>query len=318
MPRLKTQHISLIATALLLAVLYAGASLRYEGFFSWYQFSSLLNDNATLGLAAIGMTFVILAGGIDLSVGAVVALSSILLAKMLDTWHVPIALAIPSVLLLGLLLGGTMGWLVHAFRLPSFLVTLAGMFLARGVALALTADKRIDLGENLQIRSLSDVVVADLNWPALIFLAMMAAAIAISSFTRFGRAVYAVGGSESSAMLMGLPVGRTRVGVFAFSSLCASLGGVVYVMGSQAGDASIGLMMELDAIAAVVIGGTLLSGGVGHPAGTFLGLMILGIITVIPNYQNLNSWWIKIAIGGLMLAFIVLQRLLQRSQAKEE
>jgi simple sugar transport system permease protein len=198
-------------------------------------------------------------------------------------------------------------------------VTLAGMFLARGVALALTADKRIDLSGNVPIKKLTDFAVAGFTMPALMFLSMMLAAMVIASYTRFGRSVYAVGGSESSAKLMGLRVGLARVSVFAYSGLCAALGGVAHAIGAQAGDASVGVLMELDAIAAVVIGGTLLSGGVGHPAGTLLGVLILGIITIIPSYQgNLNSWWTKIAIGGLLLAFIVLQRLLQRSQAKEE
>lgn len=310
--RLKTQHIPLLATAALLVILYTAASLRYDGFFSWYQFKSLFNDNASLGLAAIGMTFVIISGGIDLSVGAVVALASMLLAKMLETWHLQIWVAIPLVLILGTAFGGSMGALIHRFRLPSFLVTLAGMFLARGAALALTADKRLDLSGDAHLKALGNLSLAGMKLPAIMFLAMVAAAVVIASFTRFGRAVYALGGSESSATLMGLPVGRTRISIYAFSGLCAALGGVVHVVGSQAGDAAVGTLMELDAIAAVVIGGTLLTGGVGHPAGTLLGVLILGVITTIPNYQgNLNSWWTKIAIGGLLLAFIVLQRLLQ-------
>ena len=310
--RLKSQHVPLLATAALLLALYAAAALRYDGFFSWYQFKSLLNDNASLGLASIGMTFVILSGGIDLSVGAVVALASMLLAKMLETWNLQIWVAIPLVLFLGTAFGGSMGLLIQRFRLPSFLVTLAGMFLARGVALALTADKRINLSGNAQVKTLVDLSLAGLKLPTLVLLLAIVAAMIIASYSRFGRAVYAMGGSESSAMLMGLPVGRTRIRIYALSGLCAALGGIVHAIGFQSGDASVGTLMELDAIAAVVIGGTLLTGGVGHPAGTLLGVLILGIITTIPSYQeNLNSWWTKIAIGGLLLAFIVLERLLQ-------
>lgn len=140
-------------------------------------------------------------------------------------------------------------------------------------------------------------------------------AIGIARYSRFGRNVYAIGGSAQSALLMGLPVGRTTVMVYALSGLCAAGGGILHALGSQSGDALSAQLLELDAIAAVVIGGTLLSGGVGSVAGTFLGVLILSVITVVPAYEgNLNSWWTKIAIGGLLLAFIVLQRLLQRNR----
>lgn len=318
MYRPRPQHIPLLATAAVFVSLYTVASLRYPGFFSWFQFTSLFGENASLGVAAIGMTFVILSGGIDLSVGAVLALASIFLAKLLVTWHVPVWVAIPMVLAMGAAFGGSLGAVIHFFRLPSFLVTLAGMFLARGAALALTDEKRLEIAGVAKFDFLVNLGLRGFNLPAIVFLVAMAAAIFIANFTRFGRAVYALGGSESSAMLMGLPVGRTRIKIYALSGLCAALGGVVHAIGAQAGDATAASLMELDAIAAVVIGGTLLTGGVGHPLGTLLGVLILGVITTIPNYQgNLNSWWTKIAIGGLLLAFIVLQRLLQVSRAKD-
>jgi len=318
MYRLKPQHIPLLATAGVFVVLFAGTSIAYPAFFSWFQFQSLLGENATLGLAAIGMTFVILSGGIDLSVGAMLALASMLLAKLLVTGNMSIWLAVPLVLAMGTAFGGSMGAIIHFFRLPSFLVTLAGMFLARGVALAMTEEKRLVISGIAEVDRLASWTLSGLNLPAVVFLATMALAVLVANYSRFGRAVYALGGSESSAMLMGLPVARTRIGIFALSGFCAALGGVMHAIGTQAGDAAVATLMELDAIAAVVIGGTLLTGGVGHPAGTLLGVLILGVITTIPNYQgNLNSWWTKIAIGGLLLAFIVLQRLLQLSRRRD-
>jgi ribose/xylose/arabinose/galactoside ABC-type transport system permease subunit len=157
----------------------------------------------------------------------------------------------------------------------------------------------------------------DFNLPAIVFIVAIGVAVVIAQWTRFGRNVYAIGGNTQSAVLMGLPVGRTTIKVYALSGLCAALGGVMHAIGTGAGEAvEAGKLLELDAIAAVVIGGTLLTGGVGYVAGTLLGVMILGVITVIPIYEDgLNTWWTKIAIGGLLLVFIVLQRLLQRQKS---
>lgn len=314
-PRIKPQHMSLVATTVVFLLLYGIATLRYPGFASWFQTTELIATNAPLGLAAIGMTFVILSGGIDLSVGAVIALSSILLAKCLTSWNLPVVLAIPAVLSGGALFGTASGLVIRWFRLPPFLVTLAAMFLARGVALVLTEEKRLSIAGHATFDPLVDFLFFGFNLPALFFLAAILLAIGIARYSRFGRNVYAIGGSAPSALLMGLPVGRTTVMVYALSGLCAAGGGILYAISSQSGDASSAQLLELDAIAAVVIGGTLLSGGVGSVAGTFLGVLILGVITVVPVYEgNLNSWWTKIAIGGLLLAFIVLQQLLQRSR----
>lgn len=309
---LRPQHLSLAATVGVFCLLFITVSFAYSGFFSWFQFSALLADNASLGLAAIGMTFVILSGGIDLSVGAVIALSSILFAKCVVVWALPWPVAMIVVLCVSCLLGGGMGTIIHQFRLPPFLVTLAGMFLARGCALALTQEKRLSITDESVYSSFSNVSVFGLTLSAVTLLVIWLVALWISNQSRFGRAVYAIGGCEQSAELMGLPVARTKISVYAISGLCAGIAGVIHALGTGAGDASIAFMLELDAIAAVVIGGTLLSGGVGNISGTLIGVLILGIITTVPSYQgNLNSWWTRIFIGGLLLCFIVLQRGLQ-------
>ncbi|HUS40277.1 MAG TPA: galactofuranose ABC transporter, permease protein YjfF [Pirellulales bacterium] len=322
MPKLRPQYVPILATMAVFLLLFSAVSVRYGGFFSWFQFSSLLADNASLGLAATGMTFVILSGGIDLSVGAVIALASMLMAMCLTQWELSPQVAIPVVMAAGTGFGAGMGALIRWFRLPPFLVTLAGMFLARGIALVLTNDKRISITDHPIYDWFFDTEIGwsdyQLPLPAIVFLCAISLAIVVARSTRFGRTVYAVGGNERSALLMGLPVGRTKVKVYALSGLCAATGGVVHALGTGAGDASIAYMLELDAIAAVVIGGTLLSGGVGYVLGTLFGVLILGVITVIPSYQgNLNSWWTKIAIGLLLLVFIVLQRFLQRHGSKQ-
>jgi simple sugar transport system permease protein len=221
---------------------------------------------------------------------------------------------VPVVLAVGGLGGALMGWIIHWFRLPPFLVTLGGMFLARGLALALTGEKRLGLSGVPLYEQLSSYALLGLPFPALVFLVALAAVALLAGWTRFGRTVYALGGNEQSALLMGLAVGRTKVLVYALSGLLAATAGVVHALANGAGDAAVGSMFELDAIAAVVIGGTLLSGGVGSVLGTFLGLLILAVIqTAIYFEGTLSSWWTKIVIGALLLGFILLQRLCARS-----
>jgi len=298
------------ATTLVFLLLYAAAALRYPGFFSLPVLLNLFCDNAFLGLAAIGMTFVILSGGIDLSVGAMIGLTSILLATLIGRAGVHPLAAIAVVLLAGAAFGATMGCLIHFFALPPFLITLAGMFLARGLAFVVSL-------ETITIRHDFYNAIGDFGYrvfpvTALLFLLALVGAIYLAHYTRFGRAVYAVGGSESSALLMGLPVARTKIAVYLLSSLCASAAGVVYTFYTSSGNAGAGTMLELDAIAAVVIGGTLLSGGVGYVFGTLIGVLIYGIIQTIIAFQGtLSTWWTRIAIGGLLLAFILLQKLVQ-------
>ncbi len=302
--------VPIVATTAVCVLLYVVAGLRFDGFFSYGVFENLLRDNAFLGLTALGMTFVILSGGIDLSVGALVGLSSITMAMMIEQHGVHPAWAIPAVLLIGTVFGAAQGGLIQYFRLPPFLVTLGGMFLARGLAFIVSLES-VTINHELYDR-IADWSYAVFPVPALIFLAALAVAIYVAHWTRFGRTVYAIGGSESSALLMGLPVARTKVLIYALSGFCSAAAGVVYTFYTASGNATAGTMLELDAIAAVVIGGTLLSGGVGYVAGTLIGVLIYGIIqTSIIFEGTLSSWWTRIAVGVLLLVFILLQRLVQ-------
>lgn len=311
------RNIPFAATTLVCVVLYlsAGIKFHHDGFFSLRVFVNFFSENAFLGIAAIGMTFVILSGGIDLSVGGMIGLTSILLALFIEKFHLHAAIAIPLVLVFGTLFGAIMGGLIHFFGLPSFLVTLAGMFFARGLGLVLHL-------ESIPINHFFSAIASRLEIPlvhglifpatAVLYFAAFIIAIWIAHFTRFGRNIYANGGNEASAILMGLPVGRTKIGVYALSGFCSALAGVVYTLYTFSGNPTAGAGLELDAIAAVVIGGTLLSGGVGYLAGTFVGVLIFGIIQTAITFQGtLSSWWTKIVIGGLLLAFILLQRLIQ-------
>lgn len=316
MPRIiNRKHVPLIATFSVCLLLYIAAGIKYPGILSAGVFVNLLGDNAFLGIAAIGATFVILSGGIDLSVGAVIGCSSILVAVFVSRWHMNPALAVVMVLCLGTLLGSGMGALIRYFGLPPFLVTLAGMFLARGIGFV-TSMESVALNHPLLVfASKMSIPLGDrvsLSISAIVLLAVLVIALYVSLFTRFGRRVYAIGGSETSSLLMGLPAGSTKVWVYALGGFCSALAGVVYTLYTLSGNASAGVGLEMDAIAAVVIGGTLLSGGVGHVAGTFLGLLILGLIQTMITFQGtLSSWWTRIAIGMLLLAFVLIQRFIQ-------
>ena len=312
--KIKKQHVPIIVTTALLTLMFAAGSLRYTGFFSWQVLLNLLIDNAFLLIVATGMTFVILSGGIDLSVGSMIALTTMLSAALVEQASWPPAVVIPLVLALGSLMGAGMGAIIHYFNIQPFIVTLAGMFLARGLCYVISID-------TITIKNPFYVTMAQtriylpggnfISISVIIALVVVAAAIFMAHFTRFGRCVYAIGGNEYSALLMGLPVGRTKVLIYAFSGFCSALAGVVFTFYMLSGYGLHALGLELDTIAAVVIGGTLLTGGVGYVIGTVLGVMLQGIIQTIISFQGtLSSWWTKIVIGILLLLFILLQRLL--------
>lgn len=304
-----------VATAAVCAALYAAGAALYPGFASLQVFSNFFADNASLGIVAVGMTLVIISGGIDLSVGAVMALCSIVIAVMIGSSGASPALAIGAALCLGALFGITTGCVVHYLRLAPFIVTLAGMFLARGMALIVNIESLPVEGRFYEQVTGFGVPFggALLTVPAFAFLAVTAVGVYLLAYTPFGRNVYALGGSEDASTLMGLPVGRTRIAVYGLSGFCSGLAGVVFTFYQSAGSPTAGSGMELDAIAVVVIGGTLLTGGAGSAIGTLIGVLIFGIIQTGITFQGtLSSWWTKVAIGVLLLLFVLLQRVLSR------
>ncbi len=305
------KFLPLLATAAVLIALFVTASILYPSFGSMRVVANLFSDNAVLGVVAVGMTFVILSGGIDLSVGSVVAFTTVLIGTLAGKGMHPL-LGILLALFLGTLFGRIQGALIQRYDLPAFLVTLGGMFFARGMAFVVNMQS-IGISHPFYSR-LQDLSIplggrAQLSAVAMIFLALFAVAFFVAHYTVFGRNVYAIGGSLDSARLMGLPVSRTRPSVYAVSGFCSALAGVVATLYTGSGNPAMSSGLELDAIASVVIGGTLLTGGVGYLAGTFLGVLIFGTIQSALVFDGrLNSWWLRIAVGTLLLAFILLQR----------
>jgi galactofuranose transport system permease protein len=314
MLRVDARRLPLLITICLFVALVAAGSILYPHFLAPQVFLNLLIDNAFLCIVAVGMTFVILTGGIDLSVGAVVALTTTVSASLVERHGVSPFVAIPLVLAAGALLGLLHGVLIQRFRLQPFIVTLAGMFLARGLAfLVSTESVSIDHPVYRELASLRiPLGFGSISLGAAVACAAVAAGIWLAHATPFGRTVYAIGGDEASARLMGLRVDRTLVSVYVLSGLCAALAGVVMTFYMLSGYSLHGTGLELDAIAAVVIGGTLLRGGIGYVSGTFVGVMILGVIqTLIAFNGTLSSWWTRIVVGLLLLVFCLLQRFLE-------
>jgi simple sugar transport system permease protein len=314
------RYLPVTATALLLVAALAVGGLLYDRFLTGQVLANILITNSHLIVLAVGMTFVILTGGIDLSVGAVVALSAMIAAKSMEAgW--PAAAAIPVVLLTGSTLGLLVGLMIYYFRIYPFIATLAAMFLARGMCYVISIPS-IPIRERFfvymsrkRITILPDTTV---TLAVFIALGMVVIGFFVLHYTRFGRTVYAIGGSEPSAVLMGLPVRRVKVGVYVISGFCAALGGLLYTFNAvQSGNPLHAIGMELDAIAAVAIGGTLLTGGYGFIIGSLLGVLVIGTISSIIRFSGtLNSGWTRIASGLLLLAFIVMQRVITLGRAR--
>jgi simple sugar transport system permease protein len=254
----------------------------------------------------------LLTGGIDISVASTLAFTCMFLAFTLRLGLSP-ALVIPAALMLGAGAGLLMGWLIQHFSLQPFIVTLAGQFFFRGLCAVISTESISISNGFYTFMSLGKLTVSkgsNIYYYVFVAIIVVAAAFYTLNFTKFGRCLYAAGGSEQSALLMGLPVKRVKILAYAVSGFCAALGGVVYSFGTPAGYSLQNMGLEMDAISSAVIGGTLLSGGAGSVLGTTLGVLIQGIIQTIVTYQNLNTWWTKVGNAALLCVFIVIQRML--------
>lgn len=300
-----------LITAIVLVAGFAACAVQFPNIASTRVVGNLLTDNAFLGIVATGMTFVIISGGIDLSVGSVIGFTTVFVALAIERWGMPPLIAFVAILALSAAFGAAMGAVIHVFDLPPFIVTLAGMFLARGASFLLST-------ESVPITAPVYSTVSDfaLRMPgggrltaiAIIMLVIVIGGALLLHLTRFGANVYALGGSRATASLMGVAVGKMTVKIYMLSSLLAGSAGIVFSFYTSAGYSLSAVGVELDTIAAVVIG-TLLTGGQGSVIGTFLGVLIQGLIQTYINFDGtLSSWWTKIATGVLLFAFIALQQ----------
>lgn len=311
--RINKDHISIYVTITLFLLLFLIGSVLYDGFFSAQVFSNLFIDNAYLIVVVIGETLTILTGGIDLSVGAMIAFVSMITASLLTLGVNPF-LVMGFVLIVGMVFGTCQGLLIQKFKLHPWIVTLAGMFFARGASYIISINTiAIDNSTFTAISGFRIPVAPGtfISINVVIALIVVVASMYGLKYTKFGRTVYAIGGNRNSAILMGLPVAKTQVLAYTISGFCSSLGGLLFTIYTLSGYGLHCNGMEMDAIAACVIGGILLTGGSGYAIGPMFGVLTTGIIQSLIMFNGtLNSWWTKIAVGMLLFLFIVLQRII--------
>jgi len=322
------RFIPVTVTAVLVFVAYGIGAFLFPAMRNPQVFLNLFSNNAYLLISAIGMTLVILTGGIDLSVSGVVALTTVASAALLragwNAWAV-----IPLMLLMGMCLGSIMGSFITFMKVQPFIATLAGMWFARGMCFFISDDAiAIEnrtwsiLGETkILIPGLTELAVKQGN-PApyisifvVVAFILLGAVMYMAHFRRFGRTVYAIGGNEGrneqSARLMGLSVNSTKLLVYTFNGFCSALAGICWSVFVSSGHGLYASGFELDVIASVVIGGTMLTGGAGYVFGTLFGVMVYGVTQILIQFiGSLSSWWTRIVIGLLMLIFIGVQSLL--------
>lgn len=282
-------------------------------FLNFGNLTDILRQISEKGIMAVGMTFVILAGGIDLSVGSVLAFAATLSAVVLMQGGYGTLETIIVVLIAGLLIGAVNGLVITLGRIQSFIVTLAMMSAARGVARLVSGGSGVAIGYGAGGAPESFAVLGGklgtlVPVPALIFLASVAVAWIVLNKTRFGRYVHATGSNETATRLSGVSVGWVKIGVFSISGLLAALAGIIHCAQLEQGNPNDGVAYELDAIAAVVIGGTTLSGGTGTVVGTLVGTLIIGIINNILGLNNVDANVQLLLKGVIIVGAVLLQR----------
>ncbi len=311
----------LIITIALFFVLYIAGCIAYssKGFANLQTFFNILRSNAGLICVACGMTCVMLTGGIDISVGSLVAIDCMLLSYGMANWHLGAFGMCAVVIVVGLVFGLVQGYCVGILGIQPFIVTMAGMFFARGMTavistaqLSITADVSKTFYDIANFRIYfpfkSDGIRPYISIGVIISIVVLIVIFLMLRYTKFGRSLYAVGGSEQSASMMGLNVKATKVKSYVLCSLLCSIGGICYCMNTMSASVAQATGLEMEAISSSVIGGTLLTGGVGNVIGSFFGVLINGTIrTIVQTNGKLASSWPNILTAALLCFFIVLQ-----------
>ena len=323
----------LIITIALFVVMYAAGMVVFsdKGFAKPQMFFNLFVSNAGLLVIALGQTIVMITGGIDISVGSVTALVCMVSAFEMENMGMSAYVAVASALAIGLAYGVIQGFLVSYLEIQLFIVTLAGMFFGRGMTAVISTEMISIKNElflawanfkiNLPICSYSKrgkFIPAYIYPTVVIAILILIIIILVMKYSKFGRSVYAIGGNSQSALMMGLNVKKTKFKAYILDGFLAGLGGFLFCLNSCAGFVEQAKGLEMDAISSAVIGGTLLSGGVGVPFGTLFGVLIKGTIqSLITTQGTLSSWWVRIVLSALLCFFIILQAILGKIKKKK-
>ena len=292
-----------------LVILAVAISVLSPRFLTTGNIINVLRQTSINAVIATGMTFVILTGGIDLSVGSILAYAGVIMAALLAT-QLPLVASIALVLLLGAAIGALTGLVITKGKVQPFIATFVSMTVVRGATLVFTDGKPMsaDVGPAEQFAFLGQGYGLGIPVPIFIMAAVLAVAYYVLRHTRFGRYIYALGGNEDAARLSGLRTGLIKTAVYAVSGLLAAMAGIILTSRLSSAQPTAGVGYELDAIAAVVVGGTSLSGGSGRILGTLVGALIIGILNNALNLMNVSSYYQMIAKGVIILIAVLLDR----------
>ena len=307
-----SQNKSLVALVLLLAA----ATVRYDGFLTIRNISNILVQSSINGIISVGMMLVIVLGGIDLSVGSVAALAAVTSAQLINSSSLLVAVLLP--IFIGMTVGFISGILIVKLDMNAFIATLSTQFFARGLTHVLSESKNVTVDKTNEAFTFigSGKIFGVVPVQVIIFLVVMLVMGFILTYTSYGRCIYAIGGNKEAAKMMGARVDKNTVIAYIISGGLAALAGIVLCARLGSGQPTSGIGYETDAIAAVVMGGTLLTGGWGTMRGTFMGIITLSVINNILNLEgNLSSWWQDVILGTLVLIIIIAQSSPRRSRA---
>lgn len=325
----------LMITIILFFVMYGIGCILFnaQGFSKMQNFLNLFISNAGLIVIGIGMTVVMITGGIDISVGSFVAMGCMMLAYMMEKGNIGAIPAVLIVLVTGIVFGFVQGFLVAYMDIQPFIVTLAGMFFARGMTAIISKDMISITNETFmawaKLRiylpfggyyNKKGVLIQPYIYPTVVIaILLLIAAFVMLKYTKFGRSIYAVGGNEQSALMLGLNVRKVKLKAYILDGFLCGVGSILFCLNTLGGFVEQAKGFEMDAIASSVIGGTLLTGGVGNVIGTLFGVLIKATIEAFITFQGtLSSWWTRITIAALLCFFIVLQSILSMMKTKKQ
>ncbi len=330
--KINGNSILLIITIVLFVIMYGAGCVFYfdKGFTHLQNFLNVLINNAGLLCVACGTTCVMLTGGIDISVGSLVAMDCMFLAVGMEQWGMKSPALMLLVLLIGIVFGAVQGFCIAYLDIQPFIVTMAGLFFARGMTAVICTEQvsivsdalfvklsnmklNIPFGIGAYMNKKGVVQIPYVRVSVIIALIIVILIFLMLKYTKFGRSIYAVGGNSQSATLMGLDVRKTKMKTYVLASFLASIGGICYCLNTMCGTTTQATGFEMDAISSAVIGGTLLTGGVGNIIGTLFGVLINGTISTLVKFQGkLVSSWANIVTAILLCFFIVLQAVLAK------
>lgn len=336
--RINSNTIMLLITIALFIALYGAGCVMYasKDFGRLQNFFNVLINNAGLLIAACGVTCVMLAGGIDISVGSMVALTCMFMSVGLSEWGLPSGVLILMILTIGIVFGAVQGFCIAYLEIQPFIVTMAGLFFARGMTAVISTEQvsvpfdswfgqlsqiKISMPFNIgaYMNKKGALIVPYVRITVVVALLMVLITFLMLRYTKFGRSLYAVGGNQQSATLMGLNVKKTRLMSHVLCSFYATLGGLCFCLNTMCGTATQATGMEMDAISSAVIGGTLLTGGVGNVIGTLFGVMINGTISSLVKFNGkLVASWANIITAILLCFFILLQAIFAKIKERKK